>query len=312
MNTKLSLIRRALPDNLTQKIGREMLKVEKNSPHILFGVGIVGFVGTTVLASRAILKVDEVLDKAENDLQNINEVIANKELAQKHDYTEEDALKDKFYVYSRTSVSLVKLYWPTLAVGTLSVFCLTRSHGILTQRNAALTAAYVGLDKAFSEYRKRVAEQLDPEYERDIYYDAQKFEAEVPDPEDPKKKTKVKFKTIGGRAYSQYARFFDELSPEWQKTPEYNFIFLRAQQNYANDMLRSRGHVFLNEVYDRLGIPRSQEGQVVGWVLNGEYEDFIDFGFLDGNNPRARDFINGREDAILLDFNVHGLIYDKI
>lgn len=312
MNDKLSMIRRVLPNGLTQKVGRQLLTMEKNSPHILFGVGIVGFVGTTVLASKAVLRVDEVLDKAEADLKNINEVVANKELAKKHDYTPDDALKDKFYVYSRTSVSLVKLYWPTFLVGSVSVFCLTRSHGILTQRNAALTVAYAGLDKAFSEYRKRVADQLDPEYERDIYYDAQRFEADIPDPEDPKKTHKVKFKTVGGHAYSQYARFFDELATEWQRTPEYNLIFLRAQQNYANDMLRSRGHVFLNEIYDRLGLPRSREGSVVGWVLGGDGDNYIDFGFMDGDNPRVRDFVNGREGSILLDFNVDGLIYDKI
>lgn len=311
MNDKLSLIRRVLPDGLTQKIGRELLKVEKNSPNILFGVGLVGFVGTTILASRAILRVDEVLDRAESDLRNVDELTKNTELSTKHNYTHEDALKDKFYIHTRTTVSLVKLYWPTLAVGTISVFCLTKSHGILTQRNAALMAAYAGLDKAFSEYRKRVAEQLDPEYELDIYYDAQKYQVEIADPDNSGKKT-AHLKTIGDRAYSRYARFFDEMSSEWQRMPEYNYIFLRAQQNYMNDLLRSRGHVFLNEVYDRIGVPRSTEGAVVGWLYNGDGDNVVDFGFLDGDNPRARDFVNGREGAILLDFNVDGIIYDKI
>ena len=60
-----------------------------------------------------------------------------------------------------------------------------------------------------------------------------------------------------------------------------------------------------------LGIPRSQAGAVVGWVL-GEGDDYIDFGMFDGNNMATRDFVNGYERSILLDFNVDGVIYDLI
>jgi hypothetical protein len=63
-----------------------------------------------------------------------------------------------------------------------------------------------------------------------------------------------------------------------------------------------------------LGIDRSKAGSVVGWVITkeGTGDNFIDFGVFDGDNPRARDFVNGREGSILLDFNVDGVIYDKI
>ena len=109
---------------------------------------------------------------------------------------------------------------------------------------------------------------------------------------------------------SVYARFFDEGCEQWSKNPEYNLMFLRSQQNYYNDMLKSRGHVFLNEVYDALGIPRTQAGAVVGWMISDNGDNFIDFGVFDGDRPRARDFVNGYERSILLDFNVDGVIYD--
>lgn len=314
MNDRLSFIRRLLPNDVTQKLGRQILKIEKNSPHILFGAGIVGFAGTVILASRATLKVEEVLDAAQKDLKNINEVQSNAELVEKSGYSSEDAIKDRIYVYSRTTIGLVQLYTPTVLVGTFAIACLTKSHAILSERNAALTLAYASLDQAFKEYRKRVSEQLDPEYERDIYFDAQKVEVDIIDPDTNKKETIPSgFKMIGDRAYSRYARFFDQLCPDWNKVPEYNYIFLRAQQNYANDLLHSRGHVFLNEIYDMIGVPRTREGAVVGWVISKNGGDnYIDFGFMDSDNPRARDFVNGREGAILLDFNVDGLIYDKI
>ena len=91
-------------------------------------------------------------------------------------------------------------------------------------------------------------------------------------------------------------------------------MFLRKQQEWANELLKSRGHVFLNEVYDMLGIPRTKSGQIVGWVYNSndEYSDnYIDFGVYDGG-ARSRAFVNGYEKAILLDFNVDGVIYDLI
>ena len=88
-------------------------------------------------------------------------------------------------------------------------------------------------------------------------------------------------------------------------------MFLNGQQNFANDLLQARGHVFLNEVYDMLGIPRSQAGAVVGWVK--EFGDgYVDFGIFDGKTSQARSFVNGEERNILLDFNVAGVIYDLI
>jgi hypothetical protein len=119
---------------------------------------------------------------------------------------------------------------------------------------------------------------------------------------------------VGPDDPSIYARFFDPTSPSWSKEPEYNLIFLKCQQNYANDLLKSRGHVFLNEVYDMLGMERSKAGAVVGWLLskNGDTDNFVNFGVFDGREQVARDFVNGREGAILLDFSVDGVIYDGI
>lgn len=304
MSDKLSFIRRVVPEKVSQTVGRQLLVVSKNSPHILFGVGLVGFVGTTILASRAALRVNSIVDEARSDLDDVDTLVRDVDLAARNNYTDKEAGRDRFYIYSRTAIDLGRLYLPTVFVGGVSIFCLSKAHGILTDRNATLTAAYVGLDRAFSEYRKRVEEELGADRERDIYYDASPITVSSDN------ETK-ELKVVGDRAYSRYARFFDELCEPWQKVPEYNLIYLRAQQAYANNMLRSRGHVFLNEVYDALGIPRSQEGSIVGWVIGGG-DDYIDFGFMNGETQRIRDFVNGREGAILLDFNVDGLIYNKI
>jgi Family of unknown function (DUF6353) len=295
---------RVFSHTLTQLVSRKVLITQKHSPTILFAAGITGFVATTVLASRATLKLNDVLDTAEKD------EVRTKELYDSGhpEYPIEEYQRDQMLIKARTAIDIVKLYTPAVAVGGASIFALTSSHHILNKRNAGLTAAYAALDKGFSEYRKRVQEELGNDKERELRYGSEPVEITHGDG-----KTKQVVKRVNPiTGCSIYARFFDQLCNNWQKTPEYNLIFLKHQQNYANDRLRSRGHLFLNEVYDELGIERSREGAVVGWVLNGEGDDFVDFGIFDDTRQGAIDFVNGREGAILLDFNVQGLIYDKI
>lgn len=293
----------------TQAVGHRALVLEKHSPTILFGAGIAGMVGSTILACRATLKVDEVLEEAKGKLEQTRE-LKHREFSprEKLEYTEKDQKRDASIIYVQTSVKIARLYAPAVLLGTASTLSLMHSHNILSKRNAALTAAYAALEKGFNEYRQRVVEKYGEEEDRNFRYGSQQVEVVN---EVTGKKEKVTRVADGDP--SIYARFFDPLSPSWSREPEYNLIFLKAQQNWANDMLRARGHVFLNEVYDSLGIPRSKAGSVVGWVLaNYDTDNYIDFGIFDGDSYNVRDFVNGREGAILLDFNVDGVIYDKI
>ena len=111
---------------------------------------------------------------------------------------------------------------------------------------------------------------------------------------------------------SKYARFFDEACVGWTKDSEYNLCLLKQKQDYCNDLLRGRGHLFLNEVYDILGMPRTKAGAIVGWVYDEEHpygDNFVDF---DLYSERNKNFINGYENIALLDFNVDGNILNLI
>lgn len=289
---------------ISKTIARNGLVLQKNSPGLLFGAGIVGVIGSTVLACKATLKMDEVLDEAKDKL------ITAKSLQHK-DYSERDRQKDITLIYVQTGVKIVRSYGPAVVVGGLAIAALTRSHIILTRRNAALTAAYAALEKGFAEYRARVVEKYGEDEDRNLRYGSQTVTIE----DGKKKKELVR---VGPGEPSIYARYFDnESSASWSKEPEYNLIFLKCQQNYANDLLKSRGHVFLNDVYDMLGLKRSTAGSVVGWVgyqdKQGLGDDYIDFGiFADKDKDCFVEFMNGFGGAVLLDFNVDGVIYDKI
>lgn len=286
---------------IARQVARSALIVEKNAPGLLLGGGIVGMVASTVLACRATLKMEAVVEEAKAKLDTARTL-------EHEDYSESDRSRDVSLIYFQSGVKITRLYAPAIVVGVFSVAALTRSYNILSSRNAALTAAYTALDRGFREYRTRVVEKYGEEQDREFRYGTQ--EVEIINPETKRKKTVTRVAGIP----SVYAKFFDESSPNWSREPEYNHVFLHAQQMWANDKLHARGHVFLNEVYDELGIPRTEAGAVVGWIVspNGDTDNFIDFGIFEGNSQQVRDFVNGFEGSILLDFNVDGVIWDKI
>jgi hypothetical protein len=290
-----------VPKAVSRRVGQQLLSTREVSPSLLFGVGVFGMVGATVLACRATLKVEPVIETAQNDLAVAQEMTAEPE------YTTQDHRETVGRVYVKSGLALARLYAPSVLLGAASIGCLTKSHNILMQRNAALTAAYIAVDQAFKEYRERVVDKYGEDQDREFRY-----ESEVVEIITPSGKLNTELRVAPGAA-SQYARFFDEYSKEWSKEPEYNLVFLRCQQQWANDMLHMRGHMFLNEIYDRLGLERSQAGSVVGWKISDDGDNFIDFGiYTDRSMSATRDFVNGREGSVLLDFNVDGLIWDKI
>jgi hypothetical protein len=293
---------------VTSGAGRQILQLQKSSPHIMFVAGAIGIVGTVVVASRATLKLDKALDENLEKMEKAKAVFASGD----ENYDEKAFRRDMVILYTRNVMVVSKLYAPAVALGLVSIGLLTGSHVVLTRRNVALTAAYAAVDKAFREYRERIVDRFGEDVDRESRYGYVE-RAENSTDADGKEIT-LRHRVVKSGEPSQYARFFDQMCSSWNREPEYNMLFLRSQQNWANDLLRSRGHVFLNEVYDMIGVPRSKAGAVVGWVLNknGEGDNYIDFGIFDGNNPMARMFVNGNEGSLLCDFNVDGIIYDKI
>jgi len=290
---------KAIQNAITSKAGRQVLRIQKHTPTILFAAGVVGIVATVVLASRATLKMDEVLTDASEDLEKIQEAL------QHDNYDEEDARKDTIVIYARYGARIAKMYAPAIVVGIASVAALTGSHVILSRRNMALTAAYAALDKGFREYRDRVREAYGDEREAELRYGT--CTADIVEETETGPVVRTITRPAGA---SIYARFFDESSSSWQKSPLHNQLFVQCQQNYANDMLRARGHVFLNEVYDMLGMERSPAGAVVGWIKDDN--NYIDFGVFNDRGNKGTRFVVGDDRSVLLDFNVDGVIYDKI
>lgn len=303
----------------TKAVHKFGFTIKKHSPEILAAVGVVGTVTSAVMACKATTKVSDILEETKQQVDDVHMVLADENISEEK-YSENDAKKDLAIIYAQSGVKFVKLYAPAVALGVLSIGCMLSSNHILRKRNVALAAAYTAVDKTFKEYRGRVVDRFGQEIDRELKYGikAKKITETVVDDETGKEK-KVK-KTVdvideNVTGYSDYARFFDELNPNYEKDAEFNLMFLRAQQQYANDLLISRGYLFLNDVYDMIGVPRTKAGQIVGWVYNENNpvgDNYVDFGMYDIHRPGAREFVNGYEKAILLDFNVDGNILDLI
>lgn len=296
-----------VPIAVSRAVGRTILVTQKNSPALLLGAGIGVGILATVKACQATLHLEEVLAEAEKDAANLDKVAKvrpDKYPAQQHEIYKK-ALR------MRTARNVAKLYAPAVGLGVISIALLTGSHVVLTKRNAGLAAAYAVLDKGFNEYRERVRKELGPEKDQEFRYGSKTKEI-VEEGEDGHKVREIKRNAVTNR--SIYARFFDESNRNWQRSgPIANRTFVQVQQDYANDKLSARGHLFLNEVYDLLGMERTPEGSQVGWIKHGPHkgDGHVDF-CLDWGSPEMRDFMNGDEGSVLLDFNVDGVIWRYI
>lgn len=300
-----------VPNAIARKVAQQGHLASKHSPSLLFGAGVVGMVGSTVLACRATLRVSDILDQIDHDKGAhyiAKEQVDTGRAAEGVTYSDKEFKKDITIIQVQGLGKVVKLYAPAVILGGVSIACLTKSHNILQDRNAALLAAYTAVDTAYKNYRERVIEKYGEEEDRNFRFASE--EVDVVDEETGKVVTTVRATDIPG---APYARWFASWSSDnWNRAPELNLLFLKSQQNWANDRLRARGHLFLNEVYEALGLSHTEAGAVVGWRFNkGSGDDKVDFGCWNGTDE-ANDFFWGDADEVLLDFNVDGMIYKLI
>lgn len=302
-----------IPNNVSRAFHRAGFKLKQHSPEILVVAGVAGTVVSAVMACKATLKVHEIVDQTKSDIDVIHTSVEKGVTPAGQEYSLEDSKKDLALVYVQTGVKFVKLYGPSVLLGALSITGILTSNNILRKRNVALAAAYATVDKGFKEYRGRVVERFGKELDQELRYNikAKEVEEKVVDENGEEKTVTKTVKTASVNEHSTYARFFDESCAAWEKNAENNLYFLMCQQDLANQQLQARGHLFLNEVYDMLGLPRTKAGQHVGWVYapndkNHFGDNFVDFNIHEWHDERKRAFVNGYERVILLDFNVDG------
>lgn len=285
--------------------------LKKRSPEILVAVGVVGTVVSAVMACKATTKIDTILDETKEQLDKIHEYAGNPDVAEK--YNAEDAKKDTAIVYAQAGVKLAKLYAPAVGLGILSISSILASNNILRKRNMAISAALVAATQDFKDYRNRVIERFGKEVDHQLRYNikAEEIEETVTDEKGKEKKVKKSIEVADPNA-SGYVKYFTRSNPYWEEDSSYVEMFLRSQQNYANDKLKATGHLTLNDVYDMLGFHDSKAGMVVGWIYDLDHpngDNYVEFDVKKVNLPNEQ---GGYEEAYAIDFNVDGNIYNEM
>lgn len=273
------------------------LVLKKNAPTIAIVGGIVAGVAATVTTAVVTTKLSNVQHKNRQliaDAKELKPVVSDKEYR-----------KELTVAYVKSAGNIAALYWPSVTLTAASITCILVGHNILRKRNLVLAAAVTSLTQEFKSYREKIVEEFGEEADHKIMESISSNQVITMDEDGTVTETREPNGT------SIYSKFFDEYNDNWSKSSDDNLLFLKCQENTANQLLHARGHLFLNEVYDMLGFDRTKYGAVCGWVI-GNGDDCVDFGIFDKESDAARSFVNGQERSILLNFNVDGVIYDLL
>ena len=300
-------------NKITFAAHKAFFKVKKHSPEILITAGVIGTVASAVMACKATTKLSDILEDSKEQINQVHNFLEDERIPESQ-YSKEDGNKDLAIIYAQTGIKLVKLYAPAVALGALSITGIVASNSILRKRNIALAAAYTTVDKTFKRYRNNVIDRFGEKIDKELRYGIKAREIEEIVVDDDGNEKTIK-KTVEAAdpvsMYSDYAKIYDAGCNGWTKDAEFNLMFLRHTQAQANDILKRRGYLFLNEVYDMLGFQRTKAGQVMGWIYDEENpigDNFVDFGIYNTDIEKARDFVNGIERVIILDFNVTNIL----
>jgi len=291
--------------NFNQLLNKAKPYAEKYMPVVLLIGGAIGLVATGIEIATAAPEAKKVVEDFKENRDNLEEA--------KEDLPEEEVKEQIVNLYKNTGFELVKLYIKPVVTGTMSVAMIFVSHGMLTKQIATLTTACASLDSMYKNYRNNVIEKYGAEEDFRLRNNIKTVEVEEK-VEGKKKPVKKEIDVVDPYGLlSPYTRLFDESNPNFRKDPTLNGTFLRAVLKMANEKLCAQGYLFLNDVLDALGYQTCKEGCVVGWIWDPDgVPQQIDFGMRELNRPSVQNFINGYEPVVMLDFNVQGVIYDKL
>nr|DAY44707.1 MAG TPA: hypothetical protein [Caudoviricetes sp.] len=288
-----------------------MGRVSKHAPTILSVGASIGVVATSALAWRAGRTFEDV------EYRNYERIKACQDRADEIPDEQVPAIERK----NRLAFALdaARHIAPMMIVGGTTIALIYFSNSISRKRMAALSAAYFAVQNAFDNYKAKMTETLGKETVDKIMApklpNIGKTAEEILSNDDRNDAADVTDAVLAMvRDCSPYARVISETSSTaWDPNEDYTLMNLTEIQAWANRRLEKKGHLFLNEVFDQLGLSRMKEGAIVGWLKKGEGDGYVSFGDIEGSVYRVPDSEHKSiHSNVILDFNVDGVIWDKI
>lgn len=286
-------------------------RISKHAPTILSVTASAGVIATGYLAWKAGTRFEDVEGR---DWDRRKECLRNADTIPDEDVPKIERKNRILFI-----LDTVRTVAPAAIVGAATITMIYFSNSISKKRLAAIGAAYATLQTAFDGYKRTMVEALGKESVEKILKpklpNVGKSAEEILSSDNKSDAAHVSDAVVNSlKALSPYARIIaEESSTCWDPNEDYTSQNLAAVQLWANRRLERKGHLFLNEVFDQLGLSRTREGAVVGWLKNGEGDNYVSFGDFDASIYRVPSDDYTRVDSnFIVDFNVDGVIWDRI
>lgn len=284
--------------------------VVAHAPEILMGVGTIGVAAGTIVVAKQATKLEDELSEikdAQYDLKDQKDTMDAKEYK-----------KALLAIKVAAAKKVAKIFAPGAVLVIAGVVCFFSAFGFVKKENGILAASVAAANKAFEEYRARVVEDQGADKDKEYLYGLkkEKIEVETTDENGNTKKEKVEALVVDPEKsnISRYAiRFTPEFSGEAYPDVNNNLMILKSCERTWNAVLPSRKKVYLNEIYQELGIDETWESRMVGWDYDADNFgdgkirfDITEVIVRDDNDPL------GYHKELIVDFNVDGDIVHKL
>ncbi len=311
-----------LSNTVTRALNKSIYIVKDHAPEILAVVGSVASVGAVVCAIKETPKATKIMEEHKQNIENIHTVVKSADETEEYEYTSDDEKKDLFVTYAKTGMKLAKNYWPMLVLEGISIGCTLTGAYKGRQRYSSLLSTALTMEAIHKKYRENVIERFGEETDKEMRHGIKTKAEEYVIKDKDGKETKVKeVKKSKYDTHDDITRLFDEVNAAstYSRDAYANRSFILGVEQWANHRLVTRGFVYLNEVYEKLGLPESSAGHHLGWVYKDHSKDDLAkhhnrilISFVGYDGKPAKDFENGIEPSVLLDFNVDGYIDNQI
>lgn len=266
---------------------------KKYAPEILLGTAAVAGTACVVTSCRATLKAKKSWEAHQERKLQIAEKVQEEQIT-----TEESKVEMRKEIV-KVGLELAKEYAIPFSLYTATIGCVLGSYKIQKSRLQAISATLSAMSAAYSSLVMRLKNGAENGLTAEEVLQG-KFVCKVENEDG----TVEEYTTTVKNPYDNPFKFrFDRYSTSWEHHHFSNECILKAEENWANTALELNGYLFLNDVLDRLGIPKTKAGQILGWRKDGNGDGFVDFGVVDCQTLIGVEY---DDNAFELNFNVDG------
>lgn len=226
-------------DMWTNLICKSRKFLKKNGSTILTCMGVTGVVGTAIMAVKATPKALELIEDAKKE-------------------------KGEDLTKLQTIVVAAPAYIPSALIGVGTIACIIGSNVLNKRQQAALTSAYIMLNRSYNDYKAKLVELYGKDTDDKIQQELMKEKIDVEPPYISSGAVIYGSTGLEKICNSEKALFYDTISERYFES---TILDVYAAEYYLSRNFIIMGCATPNDFYDLLGIPQIPDGDVIGWSM---------------------------------------------